>query len=573
MKLFAKGSLLSLLLVCALSLQAEEIKYQGLVYQLDLDRATAEVGLNPRALGSITIPEVITTEKGDFRVTTIGDNAFKGAKWLDSITLPPTIERIYRSAFEGTGILLNRDNWSEGTLILDSMYLIATDKTIKPKYVVPEYVRLVAAGAFRGNKTVTKVVWSPRVTRIDHDMFRDCKNLTKVEIPQTVEWIGQDILTGSGIYLNDKKWKKGALYVDGCLIATNKDIRPDFQFKSNVPVRLLACGCFMGNKTLVSLTLPDGLTHIPAGAFYKCENLQEVIIPSSVTRVENFAFHSCGKLRNALLSPGVTELGMGCFYQCGSLQEQVLGTELQEIPRGCFYLCKSLTHLDFPAHLKRIADGAFTGCAELKDVILPESLEEIGELAFSGNLKMTEIVIPQQVLNIRKGCFSGCMALRNVTLPYGSFSIGEEAFKGCVDLERINIPESMFRIGAEAFYGCQSLRDVILPEKLEVLEDAAFQECKRLSEIRVPSRIKHLEEGVFAHCTALYKVELNEGLESIGNGAFYGCIALREIQFPKSLQSIGEESFALCRQLVTPTLNEEIFQGRNAFKGCQKAKQ
>lgn len=160
---------------------------------------------------------------------------------------------------------------------------------------MPDYIRLVGIGAFRGNKTLTKVTWSPNVKQIDHEMFRDCKNLTKLEIPQSVEWIGEDILTGTGFYQNKKKWKKGALYVDGCLIATNKDIKPNFVFKANVPVRLLACGCFANNKVLQTLTLPDGLTHIPTAAFYKCENLQEVIIPTTVTRVENFAFYGCKK--------------------------------------------------------------------------------------------------------------------------------------------------------------------------------------------------------------------------------------------------------------------------------------
>ena len=195
--------LLTLFCFCG-TVMAEEASYEKINYTLDLDRSTAEVALNPQVYGELTIPEVIRTEKGDFRVTSIGDKAFQGAKLLYKIQLPKTIEHIYRSAFEGTGIMLDRENWADGVLILDSTYLIASDKTIKPKYEVPDYVRLVAIGAFRGNKTLTKVSWSPRVKQIDHEMFRDCKNLIKLEIPESVEWIGEDILTGSGIYQNEK---------------------------------------------------------------------------------------------------------------------------------------------------------------------------------------------------------------------------------------------------------------------------------------------------------------------------------------------------------------------------------
>ena len=187
-----KRLLLVLAAVCALNAWAEEAVYEDIVYSLDLDKMTAEVGLNPRAYGEIVIPETIKVDQGDFRVTAVGDNAFKGAKDLTAIELPATIEHIYRSAFEGTGIYADKANWLDGVLMIDSMYLIAADKSIKPKYEMPGFVKLVAIGAFKGNKTVTKVTWSESVKVIDHEVFRDCKNLVKLVIPESVEWIGQD---------------------------------------------------------------------------------------------------------------------------------------------------------------------------------------------------------------------------------------------------------------------------------------------------------------------------------------------------------------------------------------------
>ena len=205
-------------LVCA-----EDAQYQDVHYTVDDNRLTAEVTLNPKASGELLIPETIVVGQNTYTVIAIGDKAFKGCKNLTAIVLPKTIERVYRSAFDGTGIMLKKENWKDGCLWIDSI-LIATDKTIKPRFVVPEGTRLIAAGAFQGNKALQRVELPSCISRIDHETFRDCKNLQKVVIPKTITSIGEDAFLGCGIYQNEKKWKKGALILDDCLVATNNDL-------------------------------------------------------------------------------------------------------------------------------------------------------------------------------------------------------------------------------------------------------------------------------------------------------------------------------------------------------------
>ena len=173
------------LLCFALYAQAETAVYQEVNYTIDPDYLTAEVTLNPQVSGELYIPDEITVGQDTYRVTTIGEKAFKGCKNLTDIVLPPTIERIYRSAFDGTGIMLDKTKWTDGALYIDSC-LIATDKTIKGKFIIPEGTRLIAAGAFQGNKTLTRMEFPASVKRIDHETFRDCKNLTRAIIPLTI---------------------------------------------------------------------------------------------------------------------------------------------------------------------------------------------------------------------------------------------------------------------------------------------------------------------------------------------------------------------------------------------------
>lgn len=198
-----------LILMCCLSLftQAEDAVYQEVHYTIDPNSHTAEVAPNPQAHGELYIPEKITIGQETYCVTAIGDKAFKGCKNLTAIVLPKTLKRVYRSAFDGTGIILNKTNWTNGALYIDSC-LIATDKTIKAKFIIPAGTRLIAAGAFQGNKALTRVEFPASVYRIDHETFRDCKNLTRAIIPQTINEIGEDAFTNSGIWNNEKNGKE-----------------------------------------------------------------------------------------------------------------------------------------------------------------------------------------------------------------------------------------------------------------------------------------------------------------------------------------------------------------------------
>ena len=298
--------------------------YQDLRYSLDENHLTAEVALNQRATGELLIPETISVGQNQYIVVAIGENAFKGCKNLSAIVLPKTIERVYRSAFDGTGIMLNKANWREGCLWIDSI-LIATDKTIKPRFVVPEGTRLIAAGAFQGNKTIVRIELPGCISRIDHETFRDCKNLQKIVIPATITSIGEDAFTGCGIYQNEKKWKKGVLIIDDCLVATNNELPAKYIFKNKIPIRLIAERAFANRKSLKSVVIPSSVSVIPTAAFYGCEKLTDVTIPNSVREVGNFAFYNCGMLKTATLPAELERIGMGAFYGCVNLREQVLG--------------------------------------------------------------------------------------------------------------------------------------------------------------------------------------------------------------------------------------------------------
>lgn len=565
-----------------------------LVYTLDYEHRTAEVATNAKASGDLIIPEQIKDGEGNtYTVTSLSADAFKGCKGLSSIVLPPTIRQLYRSSLEGTGVFANRELWNDGALYIDGC-LIAVDKTIsKPKFVVADSTRVIAGGAFQGNKVVTAVVIPTSVSRIDVSTFRDCKNLQKVTFGRNITSIGRDAFTGSGIYLNEKKWKKGILYVDSCLIAVNKELPAKVQYKT--PYRLIAEGAFASNSVIQSIEISPLVEVLPAACFYECPNLRSVKLPKGLREVGVFVFYRCALLKDVQLPEHVTRLSAGAFYECSALPAMLLPDGVDTIGKACFYGCKMLTTFPFPKSLKYIGDGAFAGCIRLESIKLPKSLESMGKQCFAGCAALEQATIPEKVTAIPEEAFVGCNHIFKVTLPENLYAIHNAAFRGCGRLERITVPDRTFAIGKEAFAGCASLEQVLLGEDLHTIDDGAFANCPRIEELSMPSEVTSIGTGAFAGCYGLRKLELPKKLRFIDREAFRECRALREVKLPKGLEKIGARAFALCKQLRKVELpvklkevGEEAFRdcemlpsfqivlpddcivGKNAFKGCKE---
>jgi len=64
---------------------------------------------------------------------------------------------------------------------------------------------------------------------------------------------------------------------------------------------------FLGNSTLTSITIPDGVTRIESYAFFYCTSLTNVTIPEGVTYIGNRAFSICASLKSVSLPASLTE--------------------------------------------------------------------------------------------------------------------------------------------------------------------------------------------------------------------------------------------------------------------------
>jgi len=185
----------------------------------------------------------------------------------------------------------------------------------------------------------------------------------------------------------------------------------------------------------------DGLpvTAIGAYAFFGARNLVSVTIPNTVTHIHDRAFMESG-ITNLTLPRSVTTIGIEAFEDCDGLTRLVIPASVVSVGRNAFEGCSNLASLSISAGIGSLPHGVFSGCTALASVSLPGSLQDIGALAFYQCASLMRLSIPASVARVGNGVFGECTSLGAVDFlggpptivdfygnPAPSFDIGPDS--------------------------------------------------------------------------------------------------------------------------------------------------
>ena len=142
---------------------------------------------------------------------------------------------------------------------------------------------------------------------------------------------------------------------------------------------------------LQRVSLPDSITEIGDFAFAACNALKTIKLPSSLKTIGYGAFMLSG-LTELTIPDGVTALPDGLFYRCKNLTSVTIPGTVKQIKSNDFFECTALTSIVIPEGVEWISQDAFLNCTALETVWLPLSLKAIEGSAFSfcTNLKTVE---------------------------------------------------------------------------------------------------------------------------------------------------------------------------------------
>jgi hypothetical protein len=411
-------------------------------------------------------------------VTSIGVNAFNNCTGLTSVTIPEGVTAIGASAFAGctglTSVIIPASVTSIGSYAFPTSTEIYVPKGQKEFYqdiLGPDY-RVYEVGM--------------QVNVINNIIYAFDRS------SRTAEVVGVNDNTSSTFSILEHFTIKGVNYtVTGIDGHAFKDCQNMTEINMSQTVTSIGVRAFSGCTALTSVTIPEGVTVIKDFTFYDCVALSAVAIPDGVTNIGPSAFYGCGNLTNVNIPSSVTEIGGWAFYGCSVLTKVIV----PDIAAWCNISFSSsyANPLIYAHHLYSDANTEYT------DVVIPEGVSKIGSYAFSGDAGLTSITIPSNVTSIGKDAFSYCWGLTTLTIPEGVTSIGSCAFWGCTGLTSINIPVGVTTISKELFHGCTSLSRVTIPEGVTSIGEDAFSNCN-LSSIIIPSSVTEIGGWAFYKC-------------------------------------------------------------------------
>lgn len=468
-------------------------------------------------LNKIVIPDSVTRIKA---------YAFDDCKYLSAINFPNSVQVVEERVFSGCPKLLTAGGKGQNCNI-----------TIENEKEIPAY-------AFNNCDSLINVIIPDSVEKIGNNAFNSCENLSNINLPRSIK------LVGNSIFYNCPKLVTAGLKNQNCNITIESRELPAGVFKNcmnlskvELPMEIAGIGdqTFEGCVNLSDIKLPSGIKTIGNSAFDGCKKITSIKLPNNLTTIGNNAFNGCENLANINLPKNLLS-GNAIFSNCpklitvggkgqncnitveieGKLPEGLfqysdiiksveLPDSITEIGERAFYKCENLTNVKLPSNLNIIGQEAFVECKSLIKIKLPESLTIIGQSAFNNCENLSEINLPK---NLKEGImiFYGCKKLQtaggknqncNVTIEIEG-EIPSNLFSSCGSLTSVEIPDSVNGIGGGAFINCRNLKDIKFSKNVENIRIRAFNACESLEKIELPEELKSIGDYVFSNCKEAY---------------------------------------------------------------------
>ena len=408
------------------------------------------------------------------------------------------------------------------------------------------------------------------VNKMEDEAFKDCANLTSVEMPATIDEIPASAFSGcSGLTKvtlpsSLSKIGKNAFYHCSAL--------KDFTMPYNL--REIGGWAFTGCESLTSLSIPAGVEVLPEYCFYECTQLSKVSLPEGLTEIQSQAFNKCTALTNITLPESLSKIGYSSFGDTGltsikSLNETpptAAGSSFENVPSsGCI--------LYVPVGSKEAYQKAI-GWKDFTDIREQGAKERIQVDGLYYQLKedfTAEVTFEREVDNYSN--IGSEVTVKDKVVYQGTEykvnAVGPNAFSNAVKITKVNLPEIMDEIGVNAFRN-SNLHEINIPATLKHLSYTAFENTPLFANNMDEQHTVYYDGCLLYHEPDYTKgtFKVKEGTRLIASYAFCGAqadVSITELELPEGLQCICMGAIDYMQALKTLSIPSSVYSIQDYF--------
>lgn len=378
--------------------QTDSVKVDEFYYFLNQDDTTAQLIAEESGFditGALEIPSTVTYGGLNYKVTSVGDDAFAFCTNLTSITIPSTVLTICESAFQGCSSVI------KVTFTLNNLKRIEDAAfegcSALTSITIPTSVEYIGDWAFHGCTSLKLAIVPENVTYLGKNAFMRCTGIVTASIKAKLSYIPDGIFDHCTALQKFTIPAESYAGVKTAGIASFYDCPKLESFTFNDSITRIEPCCFMGCKSISSFTLPESVNFIGHHAFDACTNMTSINIPDIVDTIGSAAFKDDSKLTSISMSDSVKYLGEEAFAYCSSLTSARLSNNISEIGFKAFAYCTNLENINIPPNITSIGDSAFINDAKIDTVNVPRGVTYLGNYAFANCGTIDYVYIPRTV--------------------------------------------------------------------------------------------------------------------------------------------------------------------------------
>ncbi|MBR0047766.1 MAG: leucine-rich repeat protein [Prevotella sp.] len=555
MKQYYTLFLIALLSMATGKVSAYDAKIDGIFYNLSGGEAQVTREKAPGTYtGRVVIPELVTYEGKEYKVTSIGegafyacsndfasvvipntitsigDHAFYRCEGLTSINVPNSVTVMGRGAFldcsKLTTISLSNSLETIGEQCFESCGKLSS-------VTMPNTVKSLGKNAFYRCYELTSVVMSNSISAIRSGTFRECSKLASINIPSSVTEIEETAFYQcnnlSEVYISDLEAWLRIPFVDQKATNDQRGYSNPLQFAKHL---------YLNGEEVKDLVIPTSITKVPQYSFYGFKGLRTITLHNAVTSIEEGAFRGCGTIESVNISNSVTSIGNNAFYQ-DTIHSLTIGSGVLEIGQSAFgghdssyeersFIKKTIWLTNTPptnytnaaGNVNYVSNNLFTfdkdryRITNLRIYIYP-----LLSSAFAiDGVKYVPTSMADRTCDAFDAVYDESAALTKLgtTVTYRGVTfkvnnVNPYTCCGNTFVKKAELGEGLPYIADHVFDGCRNLESAKLPETITWLGISSFQDCTSLKEIALPAATTNVLFNAFKGCLSLKNVTMNDG--------------------------------------------------------------